>query len=708
MTANRATSLALFVAIGLLAVVGILGWRSVSAQNAQTREQIAQVAQTLAAVRGETDAKLVSLAQDVGAIKADVSKAQSALGTATSDLSQVKSGLTVVSTDLVKLNTSASETSRLASTIKTDLASASAKLDKTDTQTQALLKNVAALQTTSTSVGNRVGAAEAGINQMSTTVSQISADVLRLQQAVAAQAAAVGAATGTTASLSSAILSVTGGVSLQISPSTPLAGQDVDFTLRGLQPWQQVTVSLLQPSGVPADWITEREAYVKDGQGNRSTQQALYPDESGTVTWTRIGARDGEGTWNVQLSLNGATHTVPYQVSQLQLSTERIQRFGLDLRRYQGLSSDVYFSSGVPSALVLDLQAHLYTARAALAQRLGLQSRTIPDLYLFADQTLFAAAGRAIGITVTWEDGFLTTRRPFPGIYLKTDTLGTALRSGLTHEYVHLLLEEKAPLLVPDWPAWVNEGAARYFEYDPGIHAQSYAALRAKVYAGIDETKQAAAAGSLFSLAALESQQDWIRQPDPDRALLQYAESYLAVRFLVERFSESALPLLLNKLAEGLPLAQAIQAATGQTYTAFEQAYRSWIRDWQDPERQAANSYDSSVNSLMAEWRQIAAQREALIGDTAPATRDLLVAQATLLQQRSVALTPPTGWNGLHQELTTFLSRAVVWLDLQRKYYGTGNDTQRVAANAMIPEINARDFIVRLNLGDLAFQYQLP
>ena len=701
MTTNRGTTFALFIALGVLAVAGVLGWRSLSAQNARLAQTLAAVqgeatrsSQAVAAMEttvGQIDAKVVALAQDV-------SKAQSTLSTATTDLSQVKSGLAVVSTDLVKLNASASQTSSLASTIKTDLASASAKLDKTDTQTQTLLKDVAALQTTSTSVGNRVGAAEAGI-------SQLSADVLRLQQVVAAQASA-GGATGTTASGSSATLSVTGGVSLQISPSTPLAGQDVDFTLLGLQPWQRVTVSLLQPSGVPADWITEREAYVTDDQGKRSTQQTLYPDESGKVTWTRIGGRDGEGTWNVQLSLNGATHTVPYQVSQLQLSTERIQRFGLDLRRYQGLSSDVYFSGGVPSAVVLDLQAHLYTARAALAQRLGLQSRTIPDLYLFADQTLFAAAGRSIGITVTWEDGFLTTRKPYPGIYLKTDTLGTSLRSGLTHEYVHLLLEEKAPLL--DWPAWVNEGTARYFEYDSQVHAQSYAALRAKVYGSIDQIKQAAAAGSLFSFAALESQRDWNRQPDPDRAALQYAQSYVAMRFLVERFSESALLLLLNNLANGQSLAQAIQAATGQTYTAFEQAFRGWVRDWQEPERQAASSYDSAAGSIMAEWRQIAAQREALIGDPALATRDLLVAQATALQQRAVALTPPAEWNDLHQELTTFLARAVIWLDLQRDYYGTGNDAPRVAANAMISEINARDFTVRLNLGDLAFQYQLP
>lgn len=700
MTANRATSLALFVAIGLLTVVGIIGWRNLSSQNAQAREQLAQLAQTLAAVQGETtrssqavaavqtglgqtDAKLVSLAQDVGAIKADVSKAQSTLNTATSDLSQVKTGLTVVSTDLVKLNTSANETSRLASTIKTDLASASAKLDRTDAQTQTVLKDVAALQS----------------------------DVLRLQQAVASQAAASQAATsrgatGATAGGSSALLSVTGSVSLQLSPSTPFAGQDVDFTLQGLQPWQQVTVSLLQPSGVPADWISESEAYVNDSRGMRSTRETLYPDESGKVKWTRIGAKDGEGTWNVQLSLNGATHTVPYQVSQLQLSTERVQRFGLDLRRYQGLSSDVYFSSGVPSALVLDLQAHLYTVRAALARRLVLQSRTIPDLYLFADQTLFAAAGRAIGITVTWEDGFLTTRRPFPGIYLKTDALGTALRSGLTHEYVHLLLEEKAPIL--DWPAWVNEGAARYFEYDPGIHSQSYAAIRPRLYTGIDQTKQAAAAGTLFSFAALESQRDWNRQPDAERATLQYAESYVAMRFLVERFSESALLLLLNKLADGQPLAQAIQAATGQSYAAFEQAFRSWVRDWQDPQRQAASSYDSAANSLMAEWRQITTQREAIIGAPALATRDLLVAQATSMRQRAGALTPPAGWNELHQELTTFLARAVVWLDLQREYYRTGNDAKRLEANAFIPEINARDFTVRSSLGELAFQFHLP
>lgn len=710
MRTQQLTDFVLIAAVVSLGIVGVLGWRSLSAQDAVTQQQLAQFTQTLAEVNevatrapqsmaalesglGKTDARVEGIAQDVGALKADVASAKSSLATISDDVGQVRTGLSIVGSDVTQLNTSLAQASQIASTLRSDLAAASAKLDQTSTQTQSIVKDVATLQ------GNAA--------TMGADLASLNAELLRLQQAVAqqsSQSASLGALVTSTGTPSTR-LSVTGTVSLTVNPSSPFAGQDTDFTLQGLDPWQRVTIAMLQPDGAAAQWVTESEAYVADSRGNRVTQRTLHADASGQLQWRRVAAQDGEGTWRVQLILNGATHTMPYQVSQLQLATERIQRFGLDLRRYQGLAADVYFSSGVSTALVLDLQAHLFAVRSSLSERLGLRSVLIPNLYVFNSQELFSAAGRAIGVTVTSEAGFFTNQQPFDGIYIRADSFPGELRETLTHEYVHLLLDEWAPGLF--WPTWVNEGLATYEEHAIALSSERAAATKPRIYTRVDRVRQSLAAEVLPPLATLESQVAWNAKQDSALQGLQYAQAYLAIRYLVERHGEAALVTLLGRLAERQPIHQAIQSATGQTYPAFDQAFREWLRNFADPDHETARAYDTAASGYFTEWDRLMDQRRANLSSPSTAFADLLVASATSFRQRVLVFTPPEGWSALQQGLVTFADCAVAWLTFEQESVRTSDDATLAQANDMVPEMNARGNTLRQRLNELAFQYQL-
>ncbi|MSP78619.1 MAG: hypothetical protein EXR67_03580 [Dehalococcoidia bacterium] len=139
----------------------------------------------------------------------------------------------------------------------------------------------------------------------------------------------------------------------------------------------------------------------------------------------------------------------------------------MELRKYQRLSFDVYFSPDVPTALVLDLQGHVQAVRVQLTQRLGVEDRTIPDLYVMGSLKAFGAAGATSGLRVTIESGFFAPGGNAPGIYLLANKPIPELKKTLTHEYTHLLVEEGAGTSL--LPAWFNEGTATYYENVIGL-----------------------------------------------------------------------------------------------------------------------------------------------------------------------------------------------------------------------------------------------
>ena len=231
-----------------------------------------------------------------------------------------------------------------------------------------------------------------------------------------------------------------------------------------------------------------------------------------------------------------APNSVSYAVSQLQLQVEQ-ETLGVELRRYQGLVSNTLYSSLVPAALALDLQSHLGRVVEELRVRLGVQSGAIPSIYLAGNRQLFEQIAQATGTDIGLEQGYYRGGGIYPGIYMRADDFLTEIQRTLTHEYVHLALDELAP---DPLPAWLNEGLAGFYEFQIGLAAERANATRVRAFRSADVARPAAISGTLIPLSSLESQASWNSQTDANRISLQYPEAYMAVRFLIETFGAEA------------------------------------------------------------------------------------------------------------------------------------------------------------------------
>ncbi len=114
---------------------------------------------------------------------------------------------------------------------------------------------------------------------------------------------------------------------------------------------------------------------------------------------------------------------VSYPVSQFQLPVQRTEDAGVELRRYQGSASDVFYSIGVHSSVVVDLQAHLSWMQTQLADALAVESQEITALYLADRSSTLRKIAIAVEANLSLDAGMYKPSGERPGIYLRTDYL---------------------------------------------------------------------------------------------------------------------------------------------------------------------------------------------------------------------------------------------------------------------------------------------
>ena len=507
-------------------------------------------------------------------------------------------------------------------------------------------------------------------------------------------------------------VSMFGDVSLRIEPGRPLAGHDVSFTLSGLAPWQLVAVGFLDPTGRPMEWITPAETRFPWNEGRPVTGQWLYADGEGSLSWTRIGTLDREGTWSVVVAVDGDDYPVAYTVMDLPLPAPESVELGVELRRYRGSASDTFTSALVPSALTIDLQSYLVWVMVTLSSELGIaRTSQIPDLYLAGTAEDLARMREAIGFDPPLEpDGFYSAVGDGPAVYVRTDLPLTGILRLIVHEYTHLALDEMSGGL--RLPAWIDEGLATYAEYSLGLRSVRPDATRAQMYASIDVVKGAAASGTLFPLPDLESGRDWNLRGDTDLIRLQYAQSYMAVRHFVERFGPDAVAPLVTLLAEGDDLPTAFEDATGVAYADFRDDFPGWVAAWTDRERQEIRAYVNALSDVMSSEQEVSTQREHGIKSDLEISQRLANAishreAAQELQAHVRALDPPAVAEDLHAHATHYFDKLVEWLGLEVAYLRVPSDERLEAANAMLDEINARESAIYRTLRETIAAYRL-
>ncbi len=476
--------------------------------------------------------------------------------------------------------------------------------------------------------------------------------------------------------------------------------------LSGLTPWQPVRVSFIDPQGIAASWITAEDVRLVGRDGAEATSFLMYPTASGRLDWDRYGIQDGVGVWSVDIDLDGRPSSTTYTLDDLQLGGQETVSVGADLTRHFGPGSTVYYSDLVPTALVVDLQEHLSDTALLLERRTGTEMGQLPDLFLMANRELMEEVGLATGVSLGFEDGYFKNFGARPGIYMRTDLLTTEVRRLLTHEYVHLVFDGLAN--GQQLPAWLAEGLSRYYEFDIALSGPRADASKFRQFLTADKARAAAQSGSLINLTILDSQSDWNSRTDPDQISLQYAEAYMAVRFLNETYGPLSARDVVTEIGRGIGLPDSIRAVTGLELAVFEAQFNRWLANWEDPARASIAQYLTALEPLMADQDGNLEQRSKDISTTMTAgeaaiSRAFLVNSAEALTDALQSLSPPEGALALHQEAEEYFGRILVWFTLEFQHADTLDDAKRVAANAMIPEIDARELLLNRNFSNLQF-----
>ena len=501
-----------------------------------------------------------------------------------------------------------------------------------------------------------------------------------------------------------------GGTFLSGTPESQFAGRDVSFALSGLAPWQPVRVSFIDPKGVASSWITADDVHLVDQVGAEATSFLMYPTASGELDWERYGIQDETGAWSVDINLDGSVSSTTYILSELQLGGRETVSVGADLTKISGQNSTVYYSDLIPTALVVDLQKHLGDTALLLERRTGTTMSQLPDLYLMGNRETMEQVGAATGVTLGFEDGYYKNFGARPGIYMRTDVQTTVVRRLLVHEYAHLVFDGVANGRT--LPAWLTEGLSEYYEFDIALSGPRPNATQLRQFSAADEARTAAQAGNLFSLTALDSQSDWNSRTDEDQISLQYAQAYMAVRYLNETYGPLSGKSVVEDIGLGFGLPHAIETVTDSEFAVFEPQFTLWLKDWEDPVRLPIADYLTALEALLADQDAILDQRSqdlstVLTAGEAAIRRVSRLTSTEALIDRAQSLSPPEGALDLHQEAEEFLGRVLDWLTLEFQHANTVDDSYRVAANAMIPEINARDLLLQRNMSNLQFVLHL-
>ncbi len=153
-----------------------------------------------------------------------------------------------------------------------------------------------------------------------------------------------------------------------------------------------------------------------------------------------------------------------------------------------------------------------------------------------------------------------------------------------------------------------------------------------------------------------------------------------------------------------LPLSAISTSGTGS------EQFVSWLEDWEDTQREQVRQYGESLQDARDRLQELLDERE----DDARyermaniARRTPRVAGAQDLRDELQEAAPGGALTDLHNEAVEYFGRVIAWLNLELEHSRTTRDSRRRAANAMIPEIDARGAELGRHLADVRFNYQV-
>lgn len=130
-----------------------------------------------------------------------------------------------------------------------------------------------------------------------------------------------------------------------------------------------------------------------------------------------------------------------------------------------------------------------------------------------------------------------------------------SLEELLAHEYSHLVVAHKTGF--KSAPRWFDEGMAMYISME-WSWSDNLAMSKAAVF------------GQFINLKAIEK----VNRFNASKAHVAYAQSYLAIKYLIDNYGINSLQVFLDEISKGASISKALLNATGSNYIEFESDYK--------------------------------------------------------------------------------------------------------------------------------------
>ncbi|RMF45358.1 MAG: hypothetical protein D6755_08190 [Anaerolineae bacterium] len=200
------------------------------------------------------------------------------------------------------------------------------------------------------------------------------------------------------------------------------------------------------------------------------------------------------------------------------------------------------------------------TARAALnrmAQESGGSLEYPVYLVVYPDQETFASWHSYVN---EWVGGEAYTSMGLTVEIISPNDPYDWIQTVIWHEIAHLFFYQAAHAANTDWPHWMDEGIAQY--YEPGDHTTA-----------LGRASAAAKEGRLIPLDTLSGS----FSSDSDKALLAYAEALSAVTYMRTHWGEAEFQALIAAIKAHQPFHDAFQQAYGIRWEEFIAQWMTWM-----------------------------------------------------------------------------------------------------------------------------------
>lgn len=222
-------------------------------------------------------------------------------------------------------------------------------------------------------------------------------------------------------------------------------------------------------------------------------------------------------------------------------------------QRRPGHHFTLRYVGGVQEELGQEILALLERAYEDVGYDLNYYPRRTIEVVIYSDADFVAITDLPSWVGGAFDERGGQIRIPIRGIQQAGD-----LRALLYHEYTHVVIRDITGGRVP---TWLNEGLALI-------------AQRSPMDGAVELVRQLAAEGEVPSLNTLNNSFVGLSRPE---AAINYAVSYAATKYLVERWSLWDTQRLLHRMGEGVSFDGALQEATRLTLADFERGWHQWL-----------------------------------------------------------------------------------------------------------------------------------